>query len=90
LSLFGAEIDLQNQELVGVGMGLGGFNGGHSDLNVAKLVYGNHPGAFLFVDVDACVNHDSKCTRAKKEYAFPATEAAPDFTPCNRTGPAVE
>jgi len=71
-------------------MGLGGLDGRHSELYVAKFVYGNHPGASLLVDVNALIDYDSKWMRAKKEYSFPVTDAAPDFTPCNRTGPAIE
>src|ERR1044071_5146068 len=42
LPLLGTEIDLQDHQLVGVGMGLGRFDGGDLEFDLAKIVDRDH------------------------------------------------
>jgi hypothetical protein len=66
LALLGAEIDLQDHELVGIGMKLGGFNRCHSEFYVSKFINRYH--AVLALQHALSLEEDSRTYRSKKDF----------------------
>jgi hypothetical protein len=46
LALLGAQINLQNHELVGVRVKFGGFDSGNLQFNFTKIINGDHQDSF--------------------------------------------